>query len=640
MSVSYNARSESPIDAGDQFYDPPRDAGDQFPETPPRDAGDQFPETPPQAARDRFSEPPLRALTLVLLPAGLYYWAIGIAKTNVADLGPYGLPAALPLVFYAGVVLLLISAGLEFARPRLSPLRLGIHAVSLVTVLFGTAPLVYQTGRYAWLYKTVGVTQYVNANGALNPSIDIYQHWSGFFAFAAWFDKVAGTGNPLDYAKWAQLAFELAAIPLLYAIYQGLGLPVWHRWLAIMLYAAANWIGQDYYSPQGMSTVISLGIMAIAVRWLLDLDGTSRRPRPWPAIVLLLALTFVLTASHELSPYIVTIQLAGLSALKLARPRWVVLAMGAIVTGYLVPNLTYVNSKFGLLASIGNFFRNVQPPSVPVTTAIPLSHEIISDSTRLLTGIVWLLALAGAWRLRKARRMALALLILTFSPILVLVAGAYGNEGIMRVDLFSLPWAAALASCALAPIRDGAAAFGRRYALRAAALLAVAVTLFFPAFYGDDSANTMTASQVNTLLTFQRKATPGPVLVPIANVAFNDTANYDKWPLAAIFQPAGLLGGKHPVSPDIATFLARSMAYYTRGNAPAYVVITPSMAAYNDAYGYVPPRYLTTLSAAMARSKYWTLLASDQGTLIYRLAPTAYNMPAGPAANQIWLSVP
>lgn len=580
----------------------------------------------------------LRVARDALLPAALLLWAVGIAGTKTGNLGPYGLPPALPLPFYAGLALLIVSAGMEFARPRLSALRLGLHAVSLVTILFGTAPLVYQAGRYSWLYKTVGITQHISAVGGITPSLDIYQRWPGFFAFAGWFDKVAGVGNPLDYAKWAQLALELAAIPLLYAMYQGLGLPAWHRWVAIMLYAAGNWIGQDYYSPQGMSTVISLAIMAIAMRWLLSLDGTERRPRPWPAIGLLLFLMFVLTASHELSPYIVTIQLAGLAALKLLRPRWVVVAMGVIVLAYLAPNFSYVNNTFGLLASIGNFFSNAKPPSASAGTTVPESHRLIADSSLLLSGIIWLLALAGAWWLRKSRRLALALLILTFSPVLVLVAGAYGNEGILRVDLFSLPWAVALASAALAPLRDGG--LGRRYALHAAGALTVAVALFLPAFFGNDTSNKMTPSEVNTLLAFQNQARPGPVLVPIANAPLSDTANYDQWPAATIFQAAGVLGSTHAVSPDIATFLARSMAFYTLGNVPSYVVLTPSMTAYNDAYAVVPPGYLTTLAGALAHSKYWKAVYQDQGTVVYQLTKAADRMPAGPAAANIGFGVP
>jgi hypothetical protein len=594
---------------------------------------------------------------MVLLPVGLILWAFGLTMTHTGSLGPYGLLGSLSPVSYAGILAVLVSAGLQFARPATSGLRLGAHAVSLVVILFGTAPLVYSAGRYAWLYKTVGVTQYVNAHGALDPTIDIYQHWAAFFAAAAWFDKLTGSGNPLTYAKWAQVAFQLAAIPLLYVIYQALGMPVWHRWLAIMLYATGNWIAQDYYSPQALSTVLSLGILAIGVRWLgrFDPGDTDRRSPPWVWIGIMLFLTFVLTVTHELSPYIVTLQLLGLSVMKYARPRWVVLAMGVIVAAFLAPNFGYVNQHYGLLASLGNFFNNVQPPSDSSgVVAIPLSHRIISDSSRLLSAFIWMLALVGAWRIRKSRRLAFGLIIMTFSPILVLAAGAYGNEGVMRVVLFSLPWAVSLAACAIAPFRPDdpddinypdnyvpAKRGGRRVdALLATAALTITAALFLPAFYGDDPSNVIPQSQVDTLLTFQQRFTAGPVLVPIANAALSDTAGYNYWPIVTIFGTSGLLDSKHKPGPDIATFLARSMIYYTRANVPTYLVITQTMTTFNDAYGVMPTQYLTLLSTEVAKSKYWTPVLSTPGTVVYRLSDAALKIPAGPSSSAVQMAVP
>jgi hypothetical protein len=171
-------------------------------------------------------------------------------------------------VFYAGAALLVVSAAAELARSRPSRVRMAMHAATLVVVLYGTAPLVYREGRYGWLYKTIGVVQYVSVHGQLATRIDIYQNWPGFFAAAAWFDKVAGVASPLSYAKWAQLVFELAALPLLYLIYGALALPARQRWIAVLLYSAGNWIAQDYFSPQALGTVLSLGIMAIALRWM------------------------------------------------------------------------------------------------------------------------------------------------------------------------------------------------------------------------------------------------------------------------------------------------------------------------------------------------------------------------------------
>lgn len=619
---------------------------------------------------------------LSLLPVSVILWAIGVATTNTANLGPYGLPPALPLVFYAGLGLLIISAGIELARAELSPLRMGLHAGALTVMLYGTAPLVYSQGRYSWLYKTIGVVQYVKVNGHLTSNIDIYQNWPGFFALAAWFDRVAGVSTPLDYAKWAQLVFELAALPLLYSIYTSLSLPVRHRWLGLMLYSGSNWIAQDYFSPQALSTVLSLGVMAIVLRWMLagnspgylsrddeDPPGNHVRPREGtatlrhrgalPFIAALVLLLFVLAFSHELSPYIVTIQLVALAAVGQLRPRWIPLAAAAITIGYLLPHFSYVNSHYGLLSSFGNFFSNVQSPSASGTGTPPESQHIIGDCADLLSVGIWLLALVGAWLRRKSKRTVIALLFLTFSPILVLVGGAYGNEGILRVYLFSLPWAVALAASALVPIRPLGERRGRHSAsetdaavakrnllnrfdrgtLRAPVALAVAIALFFPAFFGNDSSNVMPAAQVTTITAFLEKAQPGMILAPLDNTSISDTAKYNQFPLDTIFGPYSILGAR-PVTPDVASYLARTVVNYGNGTIPGYVLVMPSMLAYNAAYDTIQPTDINILLSSLQKSRYWKRIIDDDGSVVYETTQAADDIPPGPYNSSPIFTVP
>ena len=410
----------------------------------------------------------------LLLPSGIALWAFGVSTTNATALGPYGLPPVLPTAFWAGVVLIVVSAAIELGRDLPSKWRMGLHAVTLAVMLYGTAPLVYSQGRYEWLYKTIGIVQYVNANGQLNGQIDIYQNWPGFFALAAWFGKVAGVASPLAYAKWAQLAFELAALPLLYLAFDALSLTARQRWLALLLYTGTNWIGQDYFSPQALGTVLSLGIMAIALRWFY-VGNSPARGRParvrrfrradravpgqtasragFPALLCfaLLLIYFVLSFEHELSPYILAVQLGALAVVGLLRPRWLPLLLAAIAVGYLLPHFGFVNRRYGLLNSVGQFFSNASPPAFKSGGGLSVAQRLIGHIQEALALGMWCLAIAGAWLRRKSGRPVLALLLLAFSPFLMLVILAYGQEGVLRVYLFSLPWTAALAALALAP---------------------------------------------------------------------------------------------------------------------------------------------------------------------------------------------
>jgi hypothetical protein len=943
---------------------------------PPPSQGEQTAVLPPIAPRRtaiHFSD--------VALPVAIALWVIGVSRTNATTLGPFGLVAQLPVVFYAGVALLVLSAVVELTVKNSSRWRMALHVVGLVVILYGTPALVYPEGRYSWLYKTIGVVQYVNAHGALNRTIDIYQNWPGFFALAAWFGKVAGVGSPLAYAKWAQLVFELAALPLLYLIYDALSLTFRQRWMALLLYPAANWIGQDYFSPQGLGTVLSLGIMAITMhwlytgnraqfsprrrrkgatepqqagklaavsmrevreayqavrsyrgppgidditiadfeqrlshnlqgiwdqlrsgeyrpapirigpasgwgqaetygiptirdrvaqevvarrlktcllqmrraqadgdahlpagqeasgwiivldtraasaslrpdlmlkvvaatteqRWIVDsvrqslntpvqrLDGSlgtgdagilvgsplapvltdlvlyyaldtwlgrdfpdvrfehrpdavavhcaserqahsvqtaiTRRlddvglklgphsiqivpgpdhdntvqsstaqygsvrsdlitPAAWgyrpsaaeprrqratlsadllvPArrrtafVVTILLLFLVLTFTHELSPYIVAVQLLVLAAARPLRPRWLPLAMLAIAVAYLLPRLSFVDSHYGLLSSLGSFFGNAAPPSASANASsglsIPASQLQIQHCATALSVTMWLLALVGAWRLRHSGRIVLALLVLTYSPVLVLLAQAYGNEGILRVYLFSLPWAAALAAAAVEPgtlsrkmVPRLRAATGRldlswvkpalRW-LRAPVALWFVLALFFVAFYGDDAFNTFSPTEVTALLAFQQDARLGLLYVAEDDLPAKDTAQYNLWPVIGIFGSREGTPLVNQATPDIATLIAKNSAIYTQGREPAYVVIAPSMVSYNSAYAQAPPDSFQILQESLARSPEWKLIVNQDGTLIYELPPgagsssahhAAASRPATPQARQ------
>ena len=76
---------------------------------------------------------------------------------------------------------------------------------------------------------------------------------------------------------------------------------------------------------------------------------------------------------------------------------------------------------------------------------------MILRSQEALSLGMWFLAVVGVVLGRRGGRSVLALALLAFSPFITLALLAYGQEGVLRVYLFSLPWTAALAALALAP---------------------------------------------------------------------------------------------------------------------------------------------------------------------------------------------
>jgi O-antigen/teichoic acid export membrane protein len=588
----------------------------------------------------------------ILLPASIVFWVSGIKNTDVAHLGLHGLPTILPIVFYVGVGLLVVSIGWALSQARLSPIRLGANLGALLLMLYGTAPLVYQVARYAWVYKYIGVVQYVNLHGRLNTTIDIYQNWPGFFAFTAWFDKVLGVQSPLAYAKWAQLAFELLTCLMLYYVFRGLPLTDRERWLALFLYAGSIWIAQDYLSAQALGVVLSTGIFALTLnflrretqaKWVLGLrnrlqpigrlirrsalhsdntdalvGGATSRTREAFVLVAITLVYFVLTFEHELSPYVVLIQLGALAIIGEVRRRWIALLFAVVALGYFAPHFAFVNQHFGLLASIGNFFGNAAPPSAGLGT-VTVGVRMAEQASHYLSVFMWGLSALGALRRWRNGRPTLALVLLAYSPVFVFFAGAYGDEALLRVYLFSLPWTACLAASAIKPVGFRVSKLA---ALRAPFALAIAVTLFFPAFFGNDYSNVMTPGEVQGTLSFYRTASPGTVFAVTGNFPQNVSGRYNLFGERDLYGTGGVLELPHPVTSNAAE-ITRIIRHNTlKPEDPSYILVSPAMLADGIAYGFLTRRDLQDLTKTLNNAPGWIQVYDKGGVTAYELPPS------------------
>jgi hypothetical protein len=588
----------------------------------------------------------------ILLPAAIAFWVLGVKNTDTRHLGQYGLPAVLPIVFYLGVVLLVISIGWALTQSRLSEIRLKVNLGALLLMLYGTAPLLYGAARYSWTYKYIGVVQYINLHGHLNTSIDVYQNFPGFFAFAAWFDKVIGVQSPLAYAKWAQLAFEALTCLILHFVFRAMPLNDRERWLALFLYAGSIWIAQDYFSAQAFGTVLSAGIFALTLTflrrdvqatWVLKLRqrlqpigklvrrgststdeiaplvSLSASPAQEGVVVAAIGLVyFVLVFEHELTPYVVLIQLGALALIGEVRRRWIALLLAAVVFGYLAPHFAFVNGHFGVLKSIGNFFSNAAPPSSG-QGYVPKGTLFSEKASRVLSLGMWGLSGIGALRRWRSGRPTLALVLLSYSPILVLFAGGYGSEGILRVYLFSLPWTVCLAASALKPLNAKVARLG---SLVPTLALAVAIALFFPSFFGDDAVNFMPESDVQGVLGFFQSAQPGTVFGLADNAPGNLNGRYNLFKGLVLYGPGGVVTGHKLYLSDAAGFTRVIEKNDLNRGQPTYVLITKSMETYSAMYGFLNADEIREVRKMLSRAPGWFQDYNADGVTAFELPPT------------------
>jgi hypothetical protein len=208
----------------------------------------------------------LSLIVLPLLACGL--WAFSLSGIDTRTIADIGLIASLPLLFFAALMVLSISFGfLLLVNPSKSWLWL-LHIGLLILILHGTLPILYDVPRFPWTYKHIGVTSYIQLQHGVNPGLDAYHNWPGFFALGALWTEALGFKGSLEFAKWAQLAFNFLYLGPLLMLYGALGRSRQAVWVAAWFFFMTSWVSQDYFAPQAFNFFLFLVVIAISLNWL------------------------------------------------------------------------------------------------------------------------------------------------------------------------------------------------------------------------------------------------------------------------------------------------------------------------------------------------------------------------------------
>lgn len=574
------------------------------------------------------------ALPVFLLGVAIVLWLVSLPAIHTAHLGSSGLPPALPATWYLALGTCVFGALACISSARPNPWLIGAYVAGAAVVLYATVPAIADAPQYAWTYKHIGVTRLIDARGALSPNVDIYNRWPGFFTLMAAFSSVAGV-DPVSYAGWFEPLTLLIDVTLVAAIAHAVVRDVRVTGTSALLYVSTNWVGQNYFSPQALSYALDLALMYVVLRQLTHtrqvgsrvmrlLTFVVRRPqhpepfaaplpwRPWTSIAAVIAIDAVIVATHQLTPYIAVVQVGALTVVGMVRPRWVVVAMTALAVGYLLPNLSYVSSHYGLLQSL-NPIENaqVQPGALTFRDWFH-SHvgQILSYAAAILTA--W-----SALRLARAGHgyRVLPLAVLAAIPFFVLFGQSYGGEASLRVFLFSSPWRDILIAWGLVSLA------ARTRLLASVVTVGVLVTLFLFAFLGNAGTNIIPRNEVQASEYFYETAPSGSVLM---------LAGQD-FPLRVGTRYAVMLGPPGDHSPDLLENQQLSGAALGAGDLQTvveairhfsnhgFLVFSTTQFQYADIFGTTPKGALARLERAVAASPAFRLWHATPDSRIYQL---------------------
>ena len=601
--------------------------------------------------RDLVAEPTVGAslaAQLVCLVGALVVWFACLPLIDAEALNDFGLVAALPAGIWVAFALLVATFAINMLDPHPDGLRAGLTLGGLVAMLHLTPALAYGTLRYSWAWKHIGVVDYIQRHGALDPTADFlaaYHNWPALFVSVAWLADRLGLGavELAQLAAYVPFLLNLAYLALLPSLYSRLTEDVRIIWSATALFTVGNWVGQDYFSPQGVAFLLYLVVLALCLGPLarplrragahLHAGGRIERLHQWlnsalpppsevsmpariGATIVLLVTIVVMVATHQLTPLLLISALAGLVALNRISAAFLAFAVTAEIAW-----LFYFAGPFTaavlpeLLAEFGNTAGSALGKMADLGQVSPGQYWV-SAAARGLTGLIVVGALLGGlYRLLTHRRDGVAAW-LVLAPLPLIVATSYGGEILFRVYFYALP---GLCFFAVAPFETRSKPETTRLGSASFAFLLLAlVPAFVLANNGKDQQYRFSPDEIEAATWLYANAPAGSLLIEGSRSYPSQFLNYENFVYVPISEEDPAV--RQDIIDDAAAVLGRWLAQSGRGG---FVILTRSQKASVEDIGIMPPGSFARIEASLLASPRFVLVKANPHALVFTLHPQA-----------------
>ncbi|CAL9494714.1 hypothetical protein SUDANB1_03303 [Streptomyces sp. enrichment culture] len=576
----------------------------------------------------------------VPLLVALALWAYAVRHTDVSRLDDYGLVSALHPAFWAGLAVLTTGFWFTVRDARRPGAWSAAYVLGLLVMERATQAVLYPTPLYAWAWKHEAVIDHLLTAGGLQTAdqvgdMAVYDQWPGFFAAQAALQRLLGVDSTAMFMAWWPLVSSLMLLLPLLLIYRTFTEDRRLIWTAVWLFYVANWVGQDYFSPQSVVYALHVGVLAVVLRRFGRSAVRRGRPRQavWTVVITVMVVAIVI--SHQLTPGMLAVCLLALCLSRRYRD-WVPLVTTVVIflAWCLTAALPFLSAAMpDMIRSIGDVGANVETGY----GATPTGTGAIATSwaARLLSASVLLLAAVGVLRQRVLRHRAWPLLLVAAAPLPMFAASSYGSEMIFRVLLFMLPGAAFFAAAALLPkvrtlAADAAAQeTGNRQATGTAgprrwgigtwvplAALLGGTLAFVPAYSGKDRINYFPPQEVALVRQLFDQAPEGSLVVG-ANRNYPD-AYADYWSIDHYWFLDDARSHVDRIVRDPAATLADDMAGVERP-ARAYFLLTQGQLANSEMNGQLDKAQLDRIRTSVDASPRFRLVAENSAGWLYVL---------------------
>ncbi len=569
----------------------------------------------------------------LLLGAGLAVWLLTLRPIQASDISDVGLLSALSIGTWVGIVLVSIAFALACeARPITMSLAVAC-ILAMALILYGTPAIVEPLPRFNTVYVHLGLIEAIARAGRFFPEVDARFSWPLFFAAAAMISQL-GQFDLLSVAAWFPFVTVLAVLPamwiLTYAFVNDRRLSL----VALWFFVLANWVGQDYLSPQGLNLVMFVWFLALIAwlfkrtpgpgDWAARLIARTRLPRQifvdeirgpiGPVIsrigmlLVVVAIAFFSSASHQLTPF----AMVGASVGLVAVGRTSLRSMPIIVAVIAVLWVSFAGQDY-LLGNLAQLLRDVGDPTGNTGAGLAgrlrgsPGHLFVVAERIAFTVAFWSLAVAGIWRRARNGFWDVGAIALAVVPFGIIAFQSYGGEIFLRVFLFALPAMSFLAATAVFPV------FYARSRAQTVALVVLSVALavgFVIARYGNEVADIVEVGEL-------QGADQAYKIIPqeslIATINYNSPIRYRYFDLYDYAEMQGEIADL--TVPEIAKQLDDA-----RDGRPAYLFLSRGQRALEELLG-LPPEAWDRIAAEVDGSPLFQPEFQTPDASLYRYVP-------------------
>jgi hypothetical protein len=590
----------------------------------------------------RLQRPSPAAIAICALTgAALVGYLISLRNVDLAQMTGLGLISVLPVTSLLSLAVLTLAFGITLSLRRPRVVILGAQLVATVGCLHGVTALIEPLPRFPTAWVHVGFVEYIGRTGTVLPDLDARFNWPGFFTLIAFVTGKHDWASLVGLMTWTPLVSNLLYLLPFGMLLRNLRGDWRAKWFAAWLFCVLNWVGQDYFSPQGFTYLFYLLFIAVLVTWfrtsghdpLATRTRLKRRkshktrslvPGELPArpaqtavritLLLLLVGVFVLaTFSHQLTPFAMMAALTGLVLVRRCTATGLPWLLGVILAAYVsYLGAVYWAGHFGSLkAGLGDLIGNLLAGTAGRSHGGSAEHHAVLSVRLAITVGVFVLALVGARRRRRRGVDDRVALVLLLAPLPAVVE-SYGGEMVLRVYLFALPGACVLAAYAFFPAREPARR--SRHELLAAGVCALALVWgFLFARYGNEEYEMTRPGELAAIeYVYQHGASPvlfladsdDPGETPFIPLGYQDVADI-RW--ASI---------RAPTNPRDANTVVAAMR---KLGPEGYLVTTRSQEHYLNSVADYPSGWGDDFRSHMRRVPHVRVVAENADAVVYVL---------------------